>query len=81
MAAGLPLIVSRITAVADFLSDGREALFVDVHRPDQIAGHAEHLIESKDLYKNIARAGQNRVVQEMGVGSFMGSLLHLPKGL
>lgn len=79
MAAGLPLIVSRATAVAEVLRDDKEALFVDVVRPDQIAEKVELLVKDPELYIQVASAGQECVRQEMGLDNFVKGILAPPR--
>lgn len=71
MAAGLPLIVSRITAVAGVLRDGENALFVDVRSPAQIATRVDDLIQDRALFKKIATAGQEYVQDSMSLPHFI----------
>ena len=78
MAAGLPLIVSRVTAVADALRDGENALFVDAHRPDLIAAAVEQLAADPALYERIAAAGQTFVTQGMSLRYFIKEILLPP---
>lgn len=78
MAAGLPLIVSRATAVADVLIDGENALFVDSLQPEQIAQKIEILINKPALYKKIALQGQEFVKEEMGLDKFINEILISP---
>ncbi len=58
MAAGLPLVVSRVTSVAEVLSDGKNALFSEPGNPENIASKVEKLIKNPKLYFSIAKAGQ-----------------------
>jgi len=74
MAAGLPLVVSRVTSVAEVLEDGRHALFVDRLRPDQIAENIERLMNDPKTYKNIAEAGQEFVKDFLGWDKYVEKL-------
>lgn len=78
MAAGLPIIVSRATAVAEILHDGKDALFVDALKPDQIVEKVEVLIKNQALYTRIAFAGQKLVKDEMGLDNFIKEILKPP---
>lgn len=80
MAAGLPLIVSRVTAVAEALHDRGDALFVDVSSPAQIADRAEELARDPALYKKVASAGQAFVKEEMSLDSFVEKIIGLAVG-
>lgn len=61
MAAGLPLIVSDITSIAEVLEDNVHALYVPRLRPDAIADRAMELINDPGRYAEIAAAGQSYV--------------------
>ena len=65
MSAGLPLIVSRVTSVAELLQDGENALFVDCLRPDQIADQVLRLIGDPELYRRLGEAGQRFVKENL----------------
>jgi glycosyltransferase involved in cell wall biosynthesis len=58
MAAGLPLVVSRITSVAEVLSEGENALFSEPGNPEDIAGQIEKLLSNPALAERIAKNGQ-----------------------
>lgn len=61
MAAGLPLVVSRITSAAEVLREGEHALFVDPLHPEQIADCVEKFVQNPVLHKRMAVAGQEFV--------------------
>ncbi|MEY4731164.1 MAG: hypothetical protein RL681_110 [Candidatus Parcubacteria bacterium] len=61
MAAGLPVIVSRITSVVEFLRDGENALFVDPESPSNIAEKIEMLLADDSLSMTLAKNGQRYV--------------------
>ncbi len=61
MAAGLPLIASRVTSVAEVLKEGEEALFVEPAQPAALAEKIKELINQPKFYKKIALAGQEFV--------------------
>ena len=63
MAAGLPVVVSRVSDVASPLKDGESAMIVDPLRPDQIAAAVTSLVENPELYSRVAAGGQ-KVVQD-----------------
>lgn len=65
MAAGLPLVVSNITSIAEVLRDNENALFVEPLRPEQIAHKVEQLLKDPLVYKEIATAGQEFVKKEL----------------
>lgn len=61
MAAGLPLVVSRVTSVAEALKDGVNALFTDPGEPKHIATQIAALLRDPRTYGRIAKAGQEFV--------------------
>lgn len=65
MAAGLALVVSDITSVAEVLKDGENALFVRPGHPEEIAGQIEKIFRNPELYKKIAEAGQEFVKENL----------------
>ncbi|OGZ00154.1 MAG: hypothetical protein A2945_00480 [Candidatus Liptonbacteria bacterium RIFCSPLOWO2_01_FULL_52_25] len=79
MAAGVPLVVSRATAVSEILHDGKDALFVDVLRPDEIAEKVEFLAKDAGLYVRIASAGQELVIKDMSLNNFAKKILEPPQ--
>ena len=79
MAAGLPLVVSRATAVSEILHDGKDALFVNILRPDEIAEKVELLAKDAGLYVRIASAGQELAIKEMSSNSFAKKILEPPQ--
>jgi glycosyltransferase involved in cell wall biosynthesis len=61
MASGTPIIASDIPVFREVAGDA--ALFVDCANIDLIAEKMHHLIENKELYKQLIVAGLNRVTQ------------------
>ena len=74
MAAGLPLVVARGTSVAELLTDGENALFVDRLRPAQIAEQAARLVGDSELYRRIGEAGQRFVKENLGWNKYVDAL-------
>ena len=74
MAAGLPLVVARGTSVAELLTDGENALFVDRLRPAQIAEQAARLVGDSELYRRIGEAGQCFVKENLGWNKYVDAL-------
>ncbi|TSC82478.1 MAG: group 1 glycosyl transferase [Parcubacteria group bacterium Gr01-1014_20] len=77
MAAGIPTIVARGTAVAAVLEDGMQTLLVEPERPDQIAEKIEFLIENPERYAQIATSGQQFVYREMSLDHYLAILEQL----
>ncbi len=65
MAAGLPLVVSRVTSVAEVLNDGESALMCEPENPDDIALKVRALIDNPALYEKIGEMGQHFVKENL----------------
>jgi glycosyltransferase involved in cell wall biosynthesis len=77
MAAGLPLIVSRSTSVAEILIDGKNALFVRPAHPEDIAEKLKMLIDNPQDYKEIAKNGQKFVKENLDWKKYAENLLRV----
>lgn len=77
MAAGLPVIVSNITSVAEVMKDNENALFVRPAHPEEIAEKVSLLIENPQKYESIARAGQDFVKKNLNWDAYVGRFLAL----
>ena len=64
-AAGLPVVVSDITSIAEVTTDGENALFVRPAHPEEIAEKVKMLLNNKEKYESIAQAGQEFVKQNL----------------
>lgn len=58
LAAGLPIITTRIRAAADYLSDPENCLWVEPRAPRQLAAKIIHLLDDKEL--RYAMSANNR---------------------
>jgi len=79
MAAGMPALISRATAMTDVLVGGREALFFDALHPEQIAHQIERLVDDPAFFAGIAAAGQRYVKDNLDFGSFVVRILTPPR--
>lgn len=79
MAAGLPLVLARTTSLADVLMDGKNALFFDTRRPEQIAEKIKFLLQNPKEYKRIATAGQRYVKDNLNFSEFVKEIIKPPK--
>jgi glycosyltransferase involved in cell wall biosynthesis len=61
LAAGRPLIASRIGAVAETLTDGEHALLVHAGDADALAGALRRLAHDSDLRRRLGEAGRRLV--------------------
>jgi glycosyltransferase involved in cell wall biosynthesis len=78
MAAGVPLIVSRVTSTARFIEENTTAIFVDPLRPEQIAAAAKKLIDNDAARVKMANAAQVFVKEHMSAKAFVERLIALP---
>ena len=58
MAAGLPLVVSQISSLAEIMTDQEHAIFINPPEPKSIADRIQELVDNPELYDRIARDGQ-----------------------
>jgi len=65
MAAGLPLVVSRATSLAEVLRDREHALFFGAGDTAELALRIQELIKSPQLYHRIAGNGQKFVKEHL----------------
>jgi glycosyltransferase involved in cell wall biosynthesis len=77
MAAGLPLIVSESTSVAEVLIDGKNALFVRPAHPEDTAEKLKMLIDNPQDYKEIAKNGQTFVRENFDWKKYAENLLRV----
>lgn len=71
MAAGLPLVVSNVTSVAEVLKDQENALFVNPGHPDEIAVQIQCIVDDPTLYYRIAEAGQKFVKENLSWNKYV----------
>jgi len=77
MAAGLPLIVSKSTSVAEVLIDGKNALFVLPACPEDIAEKIKMLVDNPQYYKKIVENGQKFVRENLDWKKYAENLLRV----
>jgi glycosyltransferase involved in cell wall biosynthesis len=77
MAAGLALIVSDVTSVAEALIDGENSLFVRPGYPEEIAEQIDKLIKNPPLYKRITEAGQRFVKENLNWAEYAKNFIAL----
>ena len=66
LAAGTPVVSSRVGAVSEVLRDGRTALLVPPGDPDALAQAVERLLDDSDLAARLATAGREDVLARFG---------------
>lgn len=75
MAAGLPLVVSDTTSVAEVLRNDENAFFVSAGRPREIADKIKYLIEHPEESQRIAGNGQRFVEKNLTWAAYIKTLL------
>lgn len=68
MAAGLPIVATRVGGVPDLIEDGRHGLLVDPDDPRSLADAADRLLSDRRLGSQLAEAARLRQVAEFDVG-------------
>ncbi|MCI4366013.1 MAG: glycosyltransferase family 4 protein [Thermoplasmata archaeon] len=63
MAAGLPIVASRVGGIPEVVADGENALLCPPNDPVALAGAIERLARDGELRARFARAGRERVQQ------------------
>lgn len=61
MAAGVPVVATRVGGVPDLLADGAAGRLVDAERPDQLAAAVDGLLADPEGAAALGRRGQERV--------------------
>ena len=57
MAAGLPIIGTKVGGIADFLIDGETGLFCETNNPDDLAEKINRILDDGELRKKLAENG------------------------
>ena len=70
MAAGLPVVASRVGGVAELVVEGETGLLVPPGRPDELAAAIERLLDDAGLRERLGAAGRRRVETDFGIDSF-----------
>ncbi|HET8651175.1 MAG TPA: glycosyltransferase family 4 protein [Gaiellaceae bacterium] len=70
MAAGLPVVASRVGGVPELVVDGETGLLVDPGRPDDLAAALLRLVRDARLRRRLGDAGRARVEQSFDVDAF-----------
>ncbi len=61
MAAGLPVVASRVGGIVEVVEDGKTGLLVEPGSPGEIAAALEHLISHPELRRAMGRRGREKV--------------------
>lgn len=65
MAAGLPIVSTRVGGVPELIEDGRHGLLVDPGEPGALAAGLRKLIEDPELRSRLAQAARQRQLAEL----------------
>lgn len=60
MAAGLPVVATRVEGVAELVVEGRTGLIVAPHAPQELAAAIEKLLADPSFAKELGQSGQTR---------------------
>ncbi len=63
MAAGLPIIATKVGGIPDFLKDGETGFFCEVNNPADLATKIKLLLGDETLRRRLISNGQNLVIQ------------------
>jgi len=64
MAAGLPVIATRVEGTTELIKHGETGLLVDVNRSDEISGHVEFLLTHPKKTAEISNNAQHITKKE-----------------
>jgi glycosyltransferase involved in cell wall biosynthesis len=69
MAAGLPIVATRVGGVPELIEDGRSGVLVDRRSPEQLAAGLVRLIKDRDLAAQLGIAARERQRDEFSIAS------------
>ncbi len=61
MAAGLPVVATRVGGIPDFLTDGETGLFVQTGNPQDVAAKIQTILTDEKLTKRLVVRAMTRV--------------------
>ena len=70
MAAGLPVVGSRVGGVPELVVDGETGLLVEPGDPDELAAAIGRLLADRELRRRLGDAGRERAQRHFGLDSF-----------
>jgi glycosyltransferase involved in cell wall biosynthesis len=68
MAAGLPVVATRVAGIPELVRDEETGLIVSPGRPDLLADALSRLVESGPLRRSLGDTGRSWVVAEFEIG-------------
>jgi glycosyltransferase involved in cell wall biosynthesis len=81
MAAGLPVVATRVSGVDELVEHERTGLLVPPRRPDLLAAALETLLRDPSRGEELGREGRNRIVSEFSVERMVGAKQDLYRGV
>lgn len=81
MAASLPVVATRVSAVPEVVSDGETGLLVPVDDPAALAAALTRLARDADLRRGLGRAGARRVRERFGLERMVEETLAVYRGV
>jgi glycosyltransferase involved in cell wall biosynthesis len=63
MAAGKPVVATRVSSIPEIVRDGETGLLVDVHRPDQLAASLVDILRDKTRAADMGAHGRQVVLE------------------
>jgi glycosyltransferase involved in cell wall biosynthesis len=69
MAAGLPVVASRVGGIPEVVADGETGLLVPPGDPQRLAAAVEHLLADPPLRRRLGEAGRRRVAEHFDLAS------------
>ncbi|MBK8179962.1 MAG: glycosyltransferase family 4 protein [Planctomycetes bacterium] len=71
LAAGCPVVASRVGGLAEVVEHGESGLLVDAERPEPLARALERLLSEPELRRRFAQAGRARVARLYSASSMV----------
>lgn len=77
MAAGLPVVATRVGGVPELVADGETGLLVDAGDEVALAAALQRLVDDADLRRRLGRNGRDRALAEFDMAHFLREHLEL----
>jgi glycosyltransferase involved in cell wall biosynthesis len=80
MAAGLPVVASKVGGIPGILDDGKEGIFAEPENPDSFSSSILKLLENDALRKEFAKNTKSRAKRDFSVSTMLSSYEKLYEG-
>ena len=77
MAAGVPVISTRLAGVPEMIAHGRDGWLVAPRAPEELAGAIEHLLEARELAEQLGRRGRETAAEKFAIAETTRALKRL----